>query len=275
MTAALPLLLSPEQLATELNRDDLKLVDLCHPDQYARAHLPGAYYVHPAETQFGRPPAPGLLPEEERLQALVDRIGLQPKDNVVVYDDEGGGWAGRMMWLLHSIGFERVSLLDGGIRAWHGAGLPLDNAAPAEPDAATFRIAFNPEVSISAEALMERLGSEALAIWDARSEGEYTGERMTAQKNGHIPGAVHFEWTAAMDPHNDLRLKPLDQLRNHLASLGITEGKEIITHCQTHHRSGLTYALGRILGLSMRAYPGSWSEWGNHPKTPVRQGKQP
>ncbi|MBT3897162.1 MAG: sulfurtransferase, partial [Gammaproteobacteria bacterium] len=45
--------------------------------------------------------------------------------------------------------------------------------------------------------------------------------------------------------------------------------KKIITHCQTHHRSGLTYLIGKSLGYDIKAYPGSWSEWGNHPDTPV------
>ncbi|MBT3564150.1 MAG: sulfurtransferase, partial [Gammaproteobacteria bacterium] len=37
----------------------------------------------------------------------------------------------------------------------------------------------------------------------------------------------------------------------------------------THHRSGLTYLIGKSLGYDIKAYPGSWSEWGNHPDTPI------
>jgi thiosulfate/3-mercaptopyruvate sulfurtransferase len=74
-----------------------------------------------------------------------------------------------------------------------------------------------------------------------------------------------------MDRDNNLRLKPLDQLRDRLESLGITGDKMIITHCQTHHRSGLTYLIGKALGLHIKAYDGSWSEWGNHPDTPIEE----
>jgi len=58
-------------------------------------------------------------------------------------------------------------------------------------------------------------------------------------------------------------------MRELLAQLGIDDTKRIITHCQTHHRSGLTYFIGRWLGLDIRAYHGSWSEWGNDPDTPI------
>ena len=59
--------------------------------------------------------------------------------------------------------------------------------------------------------------------------------------------------------------------REYLASLGLTADKRIITHCQSHHRSGFTYLVGKAVGLNIRAYHGSWAEWGNHPTTPVEQ----
>ena len=54
-----------------------------------------------------------------------------------------------------------------------------------------------------------------------------------------------------------------------LAGLGLNGDKVIITHCQSHHRSGLSYMVGRLLGLNIRAYHGSWSEWGNRQDTPI------
>ena len=74
-----------------------------------------------------------------------------------------------------------------------------------------------------------------------------------------------------MDRGNNLRLRPIELLKEELEELGITPNKKIITHCQTHHRSGLAYFVGKLLGLNIKAYDGSWSEWGNHPDTPVEQ----
>src|SRR5690554_3701395 len=96
----LPLILEPSELEPLLGHPRLVLVDLCRPDQYVSAHLPGAIHVSPAETQWGQPPAPGLLPSLTQLQHLVERLGLGDDSWAVVYDDEGGGWAGRMLWLL-------------------------------------------------------------------------------------------------------------------------------------------------------------------------------
>ncbi|MNC70444.1 Thiosulfate sulfurtransferase [compost metagenome] len=91
---------------------------------------------------------------------------------------------------------------------------------------------------------------------------------MLAARGGHIPGAVNLEWTDCQDRDRALRLR--EDLREMLAAHGITPEREIVTHCQTHRRSGFTYMAMRALGYpNLKAYAGSWSEWGNHPDTPV------
>ncbi len=76
-----------------------------------------------------------------------------------------------------------------------------------------------------------------------------------------------------MDKTRNLRLYPLEDLKMKLERIGISEGNSIITHCQTHHRSGLTYLIGKALGFNIRAYDGSWSEWGNLEDTPIKSPK--
>jgi len=45
----------------------------------------------------------------------------------------------------------------------------------------------------------------------------------------------------------------------------------VITYCQSHHRSAHTYVMLKWLGYpKVKGYPGAWSEWGNHPDTPVQ-----
>jgi thiosulfate/3-mercaptopyruvate sulfurtransferase len=44
----------------------------------------------------------------------------------------------------------------------------------------------------------------------------------------------------------------------------------VIAHCQTHHRSAHSFFVLKFLGFpTVRGYPGSWSEWGNRPDTPI------
>jgi thiosulfate/3-mercaptopyruvate sulfurtransferase len=265
--AALPLVIEPADLATRLDAAELILVDLTSAARFAEGHIPGAHFVDPKRTQLGQPPAPGLLPSVTELNALFGELGHNPEAVYVVYDDEGGGWAGRFIWLLDVIGHSRYHYLNGGLTAWLAEHRELSQTTPA-PHTATPSLTVQQGPTASREYVQRRLGAADLAIWDARSAGEYSGEKKLAAKAGHIPGAVNFEWTRAMDAESHLRIRS-DMLQI-LLELGITPDKEIITHCQTHHRSGLTYLIAKALGYPrVKGYAGSWGEWGNHPDTPV------
>ena len=74
--------------------------------------------------------APGRLPDPAALEALFAAIGYGPDANIVAYDDEGGGWAGRFLWTLDCIGHRSWRYLNGGLQAWHAAGLQLDAGEP-------------------------------------------------------------------------------------------------------------------------------------------------
>ncbi len=267
--SSLPLVIEPSDLLARLDAPELILVDLTSSARYDAGHIPGARFVDPKRTQLGQPPAPGLLPAQAQLEALFGELGHNPNAVYVVYDDEGGGWAGRFIWLLDVIGHHQYHYVDGGLLAWQAQGLPLSTDVPplaGQPVPLT----LHSEPTASREYLQSRLGAADLAIWDARGPTEYSGEKVLAAKAGHIPGAVNFEWTAGMDPARNLRIR--EDIADILDSLGITADKEVITHCQTHHRSGFTYLVAKALGYPrVKGYAGSWGEWGNHPDTPVER----
>lgn len=272
----LPLLLEPETLHQQLQSADhnILLIDIGKPERYAEAHLPGAVLVTPGETQAG-PPVPGLIPCDEDLKRLLGRCGYDASQHIVVYDDEGGGWAGRFIWILDEIGHSRYSYLNGGIHAWQAAGFSLAQTPPAisptQPE-----VQASGQYSLTKDALQAHLERGDVMVWDARSPGEYTGEKVNAARGGHIPGARHYEWTEAMDTTRALKLKDLEHVRQTLQERGITGQGLVATHCQSHHRSGLTYLLGKLLNFErIVAYPGSWAEWGNDTNTPIVTGSEP
>ena len=143
-------LVSTTDLAT--HRDDARRVildcrhDLADPQAgraaFAAGHIPGARFAaidndlsdktSAADGIFrGRHPLPQRAAFLETLRAW----GIDDSTQVVAYDAQGGMFAARLWWMLRWVGHARVAVLDGGLPAWTGAGLPLTIGAEAAPTA--------------------------------------------------------------------------------------------------------------------------------------------
>lgn len=265
------LLIEPEQLQPHLADSAILIVDLSDPMRYAVGHIPGAISMNYSELVRSAPPAMGLLPDAAHLSEVLARIGLTPERHVIAYDAEGNGRASRFLWTLAALGHEKASLLNGGICAWEAAGGPLETQ-PRLASRSVYQACFvePPTVIADRTYILERLGQPDVTLLDVRTPAEYAGLDVRAARGGHIPGAINFNWTDAMDPQRQYRLQPALILRQILDRRGVTLDKEVIVYCQTHHRSSHTYWVLRYLGYSkVRGYPGAWSEWGNDPGLPV------
>jgi thiosulfate/3-mercaptopyruvate sulfurtransferase len=261
--------LDAEALGRELGTPGLLVLDVSAREHHVDGHVPGAVWVAIEELVDGARPAVGRLPSAERLQAFCRRVGLNAASAVVVCDDEGGGWAGRLAWNLEMAGASRWRYLDGGLVAWRAAGMPVETRVRV-PLPSDYQVLPSPQWRIGFDELRGRLGSSDLVVWDARSAAEWAGQRSGSRHAGRIPGAVNVDWLELMDRGRDLRLR--EDLAEFLAGRGITPDREIVCHCQTHHRSGLAWIALRALGYPrVRAYDGSWSEWGNRDDAPIER----
>jgi thiosulfate/3-mercaptopyruvate sulfurtransferase len=272
------LLIDAEQLVPHLGNDKLRIVDLSRASVYDQLHIPHALHLKPKFLVRQDEQATGLLPDVDGLQELIRYLNISPEHHVVVYDDEGGAWAGRLIWNLHCLGFENTSLLNGGIHAWLAAGLPTTSEVEQfKPVSALVQVdqAKIQQYRIEYTELLEKVQSSQVQLWDCRTEDEYTGLRLAARRGGHIPNALHFEWSTALNRENHLRLHPLERTQQRLEQLGFNLNEPVVVYCQSHHRSGLAYILGRLLGWNIQAYDGAWSEWGNRLDSPIITGEMP
>lgn len=270
------LLIEAEDLVPFLGHPHLRIVDLSRRSVYEQLHVPGALHLAPKLLVRQEEHASGFLPEIEQLKQLIEVLQISPEHHVVAYDDEGGAWAGRLLWNLHCLGFENTSLINGGIHAWLAAELPTSSQATTlEPVANLLPVETNLQYQVHYDELLELVQNNQTQIWDCRTEDEYTGLRLAARRGGHIPGALHFEWSTALNRQNHLKLHPLERTQQRLEHLGFNLDEPVVVYCQSHHRSGLAYILGRLLGWNIRAYDGAWSEWGNRLDSPIITGELP
>ncbi len=278
-------LIAPRQLAERLGDPKLVILD-CRfaledvdygQRSYAEGHIAGAHFAD-LERDLSGPVVKGVtgrhpLPQPGRLIERFQQWGISNDSEVVLYDDGPGAFAARAWWLLAWLGKRSsVYLLDGGLKAWHAAGLPL-SLDPADRHEGTFSGKPDPALLISAQHLRERLGDPALTLLDARALPRFRGEVEPIDPvAGHIPGAQCAAFTENLGA--DGHFLPAEQLKARFAKLlGERQPQDLVAYCG----SGVT-ACHNLFALSLAGYPlaplyaGSWSEWITDPQRQVATG---
>jgi thiosulfate/3-mercaptopyruvate sulfurtransferase len=279
------LLISTDELAGLLGQPGVVVVDsrfaLDDPPKgrqdYLAGHIPGAIYANLDEDLCG-PIVPGVtgrhpLPVMEEFVGKVADWGIDNQTQVVVYDDAGGMYAGRLWWMMRWLGHERVALLDGDWRKWVREGRPV--AAGEETNAPTnFVPAPQPGLAASVDEVLAALEDDHVVIADSRDEPRYMGEASGLDPvAGHIPGAI-----SAWFGHNlneDGTWRTSEELHERFVEIlgdpdGETMPEEVIFYCG----SGVSgvhniIALARAGLGDARLYPGSWSHWIADPDRPI------
>ncbi len=278
------LLVSAGALAAELAKDPAPvLLDvrwrLGGPpgiDTYRRGHLPGAVFAD-LDRDLAGPPGPAgrhPLPDPATFQAAMRAAGVSQHRPVVVYDDADATVAARGWWTLRYFGHEDVRVLDGGYRAWGGAGLEIttDEPAPAPGD-------FTAESGHLP--VLDAAGAQAAArtglLLDARAGERYRGETEPADPvAGHIPGAVSAPTAGNVNP--DGTFSDAAELAARFAALGAVPGigtpggAPVSVYCGSGVTAAHEVLALTLAGIPAALYVGSWSNWIADPARPVATG---
>jgi len=243
-----------------------------HAD-YLEGHIPGAVYVRlDTELSTHGDPSEGRhpLPSTQTLQDAARRWGVSRGDIVVAYDDSNGLSASRAWWLLRQGGVD-VRVLDGGIRAWVEAGLPVEtDDVRAEPGDVVLDEIGGDAITIDEAAAFPASG----VLLDVRAPDRYRGETEPYDPiAGHIPGAVNLPMAAHLDPQG--KILDTHTLQATFAGIGVTEGTPVAAYCGSGVTAAHTALVLDEIGISARVFPGSWSQWSNTPGRPVAVGDQP
>jgi thiosulfate/3-mercaptopyruvate sulfurtransferase len=244
---------------------------------YDQGHLPGAVSWN-WTTQL----SDGLTRDiagRADFSRLLQHSGIGPDTTIVVYGDNQNWFAAWAYWQLRLYGHRYARILDGGWKLWTARGLPTTTEVPSYPP--TGYELPEPDFSLRAfrDDILPRLGDAGLSLVDVRSPAEFRGEVLappglseTAQRAGHIPGAVSVPW--AQTVAEDGTFKSAAELRSLYAANGVSNDQDIITYCRIGERASHSwFVLHELLGYDrVRNYDGSWTEWGSMIGVPIARG---
>ncbi len=276
-------LVSTDWLAAHLDLPSLRLLE-CNEDVllYSVEHIPGAQKLDwhiDLNDQVERD-----YIARAAFESLLRAKGIDDSTTVVFYGDKNNWWATYAFWVFQLFGFDNAVVLDGGRAKWLAEDRPTTTDVPSFP-ATAYTARERNDVSIRAFIEDTRAHMQAgKPMVDVRSPQEYTGEKLHMPdypqegtlRGGHIPGARSMPWARAAAA--DGSFKTAADLRAiYEGELGLVPGDDVVTYCRIGERSSHTwFVLTYLLGFEkVRNYDGSWTEWGNAVRAPIRQGGEP
>jgi len=267
---SVPLLLSPKQVS-RLSKPGVLIIDARSFKDYHRGHIPGAVNLPLAEYHWADTSPKGIKAFTNHMERLLGFVGVSRNSHVIFYEDTSGMMAARGVWLLHYLGHDKASILDGGLRAWKKIGYKT-TTHPTPPKPTAFTAHVHPEVLATINHVRNSLKDPNLSLLDVRSAEEYNGTLVRAARGGHIPRAKNVDWKRTLTRQGSL--KPTAYLKRLYDREGLAMNGEIITYCQAGYRAAHSYVILKLLGYSkVRNYLGSWFEWANAQDTPVENRK--
>ena len=277
MTSSHPRLVDAAWLQSRLDDPQIRVVDAtvhltfdengAHVESgrqtYEQAHVPGATFVdqltdltvHDGEAPFEAAPS-------GHVASVLGAAGIGDDHTVVVYDHVNGIWATRLWWQLTYEGHRDVVVLDGGLKAWQGAGFPVATGG-ASYAPSTFTAVRSPELVAATRDVEAATTDSSVLLINALDRDSFAASR--------IPGSVNVPFPELVDEQG--RLRPLAELRPLFESVGALDaGVTPVAYCGGGiAATAVAFALKGLGRDDVRVYDGSMNAWTADPDRPLEQ----
>jgi thiosulfate/3-mercaptopyruvate sulfurtransferase len=272
--AAAPPLLTPQQLSARLGAEPpLHVLDIragkdgSGRTPYEVGHVEGSL---PAPYPQWRGPQdnPGALPPHDRLAALLQSLGIDAATPVVIVyegvDSTDFGSAARVYWTLKAAGVRELSILNGGMRAWRAAQLPVSRGSAPQVARSNYAFTLDPRLLATREEVAQAQTTKRELLLDARPLAFFLGETRhpAARTPGTLVGAKDVDNAVWFAPQSAALLDAAS-VQNIARQQGIDTTQPTISFCNTGHWAATNwFVLSEVLGNpNVKLYPESMVGW--------------
>lgn len=276
------LLVTPEWLYRNLANPRLHVIDAgSYPpdvdtkayDEYCKAHIPGALFLDNHLLKDQNAPLPRMVPSLEKIEYEFGRLGLDPDDMIVIYDNLSLPSAARAWWLFMLHEYRHVMILDGGFARWKAERLPVESGAAIAPSPIILQLSRNEALIRTRNQVMHNIASGHEVVVDARAPKVFSGEAVAnpALAPGHIPHSLNLPYEEMLDANGCW--KTPTKIEKAFVSNRINLEQPLLFTCGAGRTAPALLFAARLLGKrDVSLYDGSWEEWGSDPDTPKETG---
>jgi len=243
-------------------------------DSFEAGHVPGAGFLDlQGEFSDNSTKLRFMMPDVAQLEAAFGRHGVGPDSFVVLYSIGTAMWATRFWWMLKSLGFDNVAVLDGGLDKWKAEGRALESGPAKGYRPATFIAKPRSGYFVDKNEVLAARGQRDTLVVNALNAQLHRGlEPSRYGRPGHIPGSCNVSAASLVDPATKAFV-PLAEAETAFAAQGFARDKRVIAYCGGGISATIDLFMLHRLGYDrLTLYDGSMGEWAMDDKLPIETG---
>ncbi len=285
-------LISTAELADILGQPNLRLFDCTTYLEYKPAGTGIPYVAVPGRHTFEAGHIPGAdfldlqgeisdqntalrftMPATAQLEAAFGRHGVGADSRVVLYSIGTAMWATRFWWMLRSLGFENVSVLDGGLDKWKAEGRAIETGPAKGYPPARFTAKPQAGYFVDKHEVLAASTDRNAVVVNALNEQLHKGSEPSRYgRPGRIPGSVNVSAATLSDPVTKAFV-PLAEAEQKFAAQGLAKDKRVVAYCGGGISATIDLFLLYRLGYDkLTLYDGSMGEWARDEALPIETG---
>ena len=259
----------------EQKEDGFGYIPVSGREEWKAAHIPGAGFLDVfADLSDAGAKIPFTMPPPAQFVETMAAHGVSDDSIVILYNKGFPMWSTRVWWMLRSIGFDRVAVLNGGWDAWERGGYPVSDASP-DYEAGRLTLRARPEMWVDKSDMLEMIDKAEPLTINAFSPQVYSGEKNQYGRPGHLPGTYNVFYGDLIDSDTGEFLAP-DRLKTLFDGNGALEADRVITYCGGGISATMDALALMLCGQNdIAVYDGSMSEWVKDESLPLKLGSEP
>ena len=235
-------------------------------EEYTKEHIPNAIFFDLDKNSKTDTDLPHMLTDSNSWEKNMSKMGIENKDEIVVYDNSDVISSCRCWYNLIYFGHDPklVHVLDGGLKKWKKENKTTNNKK-AITEASIYSCKENIELVKNKKQIDENIDKNDFNVIDARSRERFEGnvaEPRKGLRGGSIKNSFCLPFGELIN--DDHTFVSRDEIEEKFKSLNFDPNKNIVFSCGSGvTASVLALAYSLINDKYMPTiYDGSWSEYG-------------
>ena len=211
------------------------------------------------------------LPKLEILSQKFKDIGVGDPYHIILYSRNGMQWSARVWWMLHVVGYDKVSILNGSFIEWKRLGLSEESKTNIF-SAADFNFLPRYNFFVGKDHVIEAIEDEKTILLNSLTEDIHIGDNPRYGRKGRIPTSLNVPFNQLLD--NDTgKFKSIEEMSEIFLKQNITPDHLVLNYCGGGIAASLDAFVLRQLGFNnLQIYDNSMSEWAMDDSLPIEIG---